>query len=71
MLVRGRRLPTDTPTVIVLDEIPYLAREDPTFEGSLQKVFDRHLSRLPVLLILVGSDVAMRTCSPLGAEPAG
>jgi hypothetical protein len=52
-------LPTDTTSVVVLDEMPYLAREDPTFEGSLQKAFDRTLSRLPVLLILIGSDFAM------------
>jgi AAA+ ATPase superfamily predicted ATPase len=52
-------LPADTPTVIVLDEMPYLVREDPSFEGALQKSFDRYLSSLPVLLILVGSDIAM------------
>lgn len=52
-------LPEDTPVVVVLDEMPYLAREDPGFEGSLQKAFDRLFSKLPVLLILVGSDVAM------------
>jgi AAA+ ATPase superfamily predicted ATPase len=47
------------PSVVVLDEMPYLAQEDPAFEGALQKAFDRTLSRLPVLLILVGSDIAM------------
>ncbi|SHN34979.1 ATP-binding protein [Cryptosporangium aurantiacum] len=52
-------LPTDTPSVVVLDELPYLVREDATFEGSLQKAFDRALSRLPVLLILIGSDIGM------------
>ncbi|MDA1360504.1 ATP-binding protein [Glycomyces luteolus] len=52
-------LPRDAPTVVVLDEMPYLVREDPSFEGALQKAFDRHLSELPVLLILVGSDIAM------------
>lgn len=52
-------LPTDTPSIVVLDEMPYLVREDPSFEGALQKVFDRELSRLPVLLVLIGSDVAM------------
>jgi AAA+ ATPase superfamily predicted ATPase len=52
-------LPADAATVIVLDEMPYLVREDPDFEGALQKAFDRHLSSLPVLLILVGSDIAM------------
>jgi uncharacterized protein len=49
----------DRPSVVVLDEMPYLVREDPSFEGALQKVFDRTLSKLPVLLILVGSDIAM------------
>ena len=52
-------LPTDTPSVVVLDEMPYLVREDPAFEGTLQKVFDRTLSKLPVLLVLIGSDIAM------------
>lgn len=52
-------LPTDTPSVVVLDEMPYLVREDPSFEGALQKAFDRTLSKLPVLLVLIGSDIAM------------
>lgn len=52
-------LPQDTPSVVVLDEMPYLVREDPTFEGALQKAFDRTLSKLPVLLVLIGSDIAM------------
>lgn len=52
-------LPRDTPSVVVLDEMPYLVREDPSFEGALQKAFDRTLSKLPVLLVLVGSDLAM------------
>jgi uncharacterized protein len=48
-----------TPSVVVLDEMPYLAQGDPAFEGALQKAFDRRLSRLPVLLVLIGSDIAM------------
>ncbi|MFI6262239.1 ATP-binding protein [Micromonospora sp. NPDC051006] len=52
-------LPTDRPSVVVLDEMPYLIGTDPGFEGTLQKVFDRELSRRPVLLICVGSDLAM------------
>ncbi|MFD7161975.1 ATP-binding protein [Streptomyces violascens] len=52
-------LPTDAPSVVVLDEMPYLVREDPSFEGALQKAFDRTLSKLPVLLVLIGSDIAM------------
>ncbi|WP_431942300.1 ATP-binding protein [Micromonospora marina] len=52
-------LPADRPSVVVLDEMPYLIATDPGFEGTLQKVFDRELSRRPVLLICVGSDLAM------------
>ncbi|TDC31171.1 ATP-binding protein [Kribbella albertanoniae] len=52
-------LPADRPSVVVIDELPYLIREDETVEGALQKAFDRTLSKLPVLLILVGSDIAM------------
>lgn len=52
-------LPDDRPSVIVLDEMPYLITTDPGFEGSLQKVFDREFSRRPVLLLCVGSDLAM------------
>jgi len=47
-------LPTDQPSMLVLDEMPYLVREDPGFEGTLQKLFDRTLSKLPVLLVLIG-----------------
>ena len=52
-------LPHDSPGVIVFDELPYLTSSDPAFEGTLQRVFDRDLSRLPVLLIGIGSDLAM------------
>lgn len=52
-------LPDDRPTVLVLDEVPYLIEQVPAFEGILQRAWDRELSRKPVLLILVGSDLAM------------
>ena len=52
-------LPSDQPSMVVFDEMPYLAAQDPGFEGTLQKAFDRTLSRLPVLLVLIGSDLAM------------
>lgn len=52
-------LPKDQPSVVILDEMPYIISNDPGFEGSLQKVFDRELSRLPVLLLCIGSDLAM------------
>jgi uncharacterized protein len=52
-------LPTGQPSVVVLDEMPYLLANDAGFEGSLQKIFDRELARHPVMLICVGSDLAM------------
>lgn len=52
-------LPEDRPSVVILDEMPYLIANDPGFEGTLQKQFDRVLSRRPVLLICIGSDLAM------------
>ena len=55
----ARSLPDEQPSIVVLDEMPYLIQTDPGFEGTLQKAFDRELSRKPVLLICVGSDLAM------------
>lgn len=52
-------VPEDGPCIVVIDELPYLTGADPGFEGTLQKQFDRVLSRRRVLLIGVGSDLAM------------
>jgi AAA+ ATPase superfamily predicted ATPase len=52
-------LPTDGPSIVVLDELPYVTSADDGFEGVLQRHFDRELSRRPVLLIGIGSDLAM------------
>ncbi|WP_326550641.1 ATP-binding protein [Micromonospora sp. NBC_01813] len=52
-------LPDDTPSVVVLDEVPYLMDPEQQFEGILQRAWDRLLSRKPVLLVLIGSDLAM------------
>ncbi len=52
-------LPKDRPAVVVLDEMPYLIARDSGFEGTLQKIFDRELLPLPVLLLCIGSDLAM------------
>ena len=49
-------LPADTPSVAVIDEVPWLMGGDGEFEGALQTVWDRQLSAKPVLLLLVGSD---------------
>jgi len=52
-------LPKDRPSVVILDEMPFLVANDAGFEGTLQKMFDRELSRRPVLLLCIGSDLAM------------
>jgi AAA+ ATPase superfamily predicted ATPase len=52
-------LPDDAPSVVVIDEVPYLMERVDAFEGLLQRAWDRLLSRKPVLLLLVGSDLSM------------
>ncbi|MHB1538228.1 MAG: ATP-binding protein [Solirubrobacteraceae bacterium] len=47
------------PLILVIDELPYLAAKEPTIEAVLQLVWDRTFERMPVLVILVGSDRAM------------
>jgi uncharacterized protein len=49
----------DSPLIIVIDEFPWLIEADATIEGRLQRSWDMVLSRRPVLVILVGSDLAM------------
>jgi uncharacterized protein len=52
-------LPDDGPSIVVVDEVPYLMDPGGAFESVLQRSWDRELSRKPVLLILVGSDLSM------------
>jgi len=52
-------LPDDQPSVVVIDEVPYLVDRVDAFEGILQRAWDRELSRKPVLLVLIGSDLSM------------
>ncbi|XVV13687.1 ATP-binding protein [Actinoplanes sp. CA-131856] len=52
-------LPDDRPSVVVIDEVPYLVDRVDAFEGILQRSWDRELSRKPVLLVLIGSDLSM------------
>jgi hypothetical protein len=52
-------LPDDGPSIVVLDELPYLMDPDGAFESVLQRSWDRELSRKPALLVLVGSDLSM------------
>ncbi|GGK73639.1 ATPase [Sphaerisporangium melleum] len=52
-------VPDDAPSVLVIDEVPYLMERVDAFEGLLQRAWDRFLSRKPVLLLLIGSDLSM------------
>jgi AAA+ ATPase superfamily predicted ATPase len=52
-------LPDDRPSVVVVDEVPYLVDRVDAFEGILQRAWDREFSRKPVLLVLIGSDLSM------------
>lgn len=47
------------PSVVVIDELPYLVERDTSVEGALATAWDRHLRDAPVLLIVIGSDLAM------------
>jgi AAA+ ATPase superfamily predicted ATPase len=49
----------DTPSIVVLDELPWLAEQDSLFDGALQTAWDRLLATRPVLLLLLGSDPHM------------
>jgi AAA+ ATPase superfamily predicted ATPase len=49
----------DSPAVVILDELPWLAEQDEIFDGALQTAWDRLLSSRPVLLLLLGSDLHM------------
>lgn len=47
------------PIVLVIDELPFLMESEQAIEGIIQKQWDRLLEGLPILLLLVGSDVSM------------
>ncbi|MFC3573564.1 ATP-binding protein [Streptomyces yaanensis] len=49
----------DSPSIVVLDELPWLSEQDLVFDGALQTAWDRLLARRPVLLLLLGSDLHM------------
>ena len=51
------------PVIAVLDEFPWIRTDDSEnpegLEGTVQMIWDRMLEKLPVMLILIGSDMAM------------
>ncbi|MGW0801932.1 ATP-binding protein [Nonomuraea sp. NPDC002799] len=55
----AQALPQNSPSIVILDELPFMIAEDPHLEGRLQRLFDREFSRRPILLILIGSDLSI------------
>jgi len=55
----AQALDPEVPSIVVLDELPWLLESDPSVEGDLQAVWDRTLAKLPVLLLALGSDLAV------------
>lgn len=50
---------SDGPCIVVIDEFPWLLQNDSGLDGVVQALWDRVLERLPILLVLVGSDLSM------------
>ncbi len=47
------------PSILVLDEFPYLAEGEPSLPGMLQASWDRRLSKGPLKLVFCGSSVSV------------
>jgi uncharacterized protein len=77
--VIGHGAVRERPPIVVLDEFPYLVKTsrpggrstttDEDIEGVLQTIWDRTLSRLPLLLVVVGSDLAMMDTLAIHGRP--
>lgn len=52
-------LPTEGPSIVVLDEFPWLLGHDSGLDGTLQKLWDRQFESKPVLMVVVGSDLSV------------
>lgn len=48
----------EQPTIVVIDELPWLIEQDASVEGALQTAWDRYLKAVPVLVILIGCSSA-------------
>lgn len=47
------------PSLVVLDEFPWALETNPGLDGLMKNLWDTQLRRLPLLLVLVGSDEAI------------
>lgn len=55
----AQTLPDDSPSIVTIDELPWLLEGIQGGAGELQRAWDLHLSQKPVLLLLLGSDIGM------------
>lgn len=47
--------------IIILDEFPYMIKEDPSLTSTFQKMIDKELSNTGTKLIILGSSITMMT----------
>lgn len=60
--------PSDEKIVIIIDEFPYIAKEDASIKSALQTIIDRKWENMSnVLLILCGSSVSFMVNDVMGA----
>lgn len=60
--------PPDEKIVIIIDEFPYIAKEDPSIKSALQTIIDQKWKNMPnVLLILCGSSVSFMVNDVMGS----
>lgn len=60
--------PSDEKIVIIIDEFPYIAKEDASIKSALQTIIDRKWKNMSnVLLILCGSSVSFMVNDVMGA----
>lgn len=52
-------LPDEIPSIVVIDEAPWLLESIPGGAGELQRAWDLSLAAKPVMLLLLGSDLDM------------
>lgn len=65
---RFREISHNGKIAIVIDEFPYLIERDSSIPSIFQRIWDLHLSKLPVILILSGSSMSIMEQEVLGSR---
>ena len=53
------RMIGDKPTIVILDEFPYIVKSDKSFPSHLQAAWDHLFKNKPIFLVLAGSHIGM------------